>query len=145
MSKTPTEKFQMIPTANLGIYGNQIIAYIQDINKSLQKLDQIRQMPNIIFDIESRGQDLWGKHVEAAKMYNKIMLEMERRCKKDLGFSFDYPQISKITSSIDDFLEKQIGNPMASEAEQRKAADEQIARAMPESLIKKGGHNLGKV
>jgi len=137
MSKTTAEKFKMIPTDAMGIYANQIVAYIQDIGRTLQKLEQIRKMPDIIFDSETRGQDLWAKSQEAAKLYNQIMIEMERRCKKDLGFSFDYPQISKITEQVDKAFAENIGGTEGTKEQKQAAADRQVARGMPESLLKK--------
>ena len=140
------EKFEKIATSTLGIYGSQVMAYIQDLALSFTKLNQIRHNPEIDFKVDVIGGKLWEKQKEAEKMYNLIMLELSRRLKKDLGFDFEYPMYSKNTEIIDKVLEEHLGKASAEKVQQQTLDDLAALGQTPGgSLVDVSGNQLKKV
>lgn len=123
MSKSLQKKFEKIPTSTLGIYGSQVIAFIQDLSKTFTKLNQIRNTKEIDFNVDVIGSALWEKQKECEKMYNQIMLEMERRMKKDIGLDFNYPMYSKNTEIVDKVLEGHFGKMSAQQKDEQTRKD----------------------
>ena len=98
---TLQKKFDKVSTAVLAIYSNKMLAYIGDINRSMIQLNKLYNKKDILFDSKTRGDVLQKKISEAENMYNRIHIELERRCAKDLDFKFEYSEVSKIVDETE--------------------------------------------
>lgn len=92
---------QDMPTAELAVLSNKFLSYMQQVEAGVQKLTAISTVKTVMFDTKPKIELLKSKFEEAAKVFNEIQLEIEKRCEDKTGFSFESQSISQLMFEVD--------------------------------------------